>query len=238
MTAQNQANTVSDIKLHAKKFPNLLVCLDNGHARSTGGKKSPWTLFKVKPEIPFYEYEFNRKVTAKLKPVLEKYGIQVYMVCPEVEKDVALSTRAARANTAYANAKKKNPSIKGIFLSIHANACGNGKEWKPSAKGWSAWTTKGQNNSDKFAECLYNAAEKILPQYGLTMRTDKSDGDRDWESDFTVIKKANMPAVLTENLFYTCPMETEFLNTDEGIDAIVKIHELGIIEFAKTFFKM
>ena len=33
---------------------------------------------------------------------------------------------------------------------------------------------------------------------------DTKDGDVDYESNFYVIKKANCPAVLTENFFYTC----------------------------------
>jgi N-acetylmuramoyl-L-alanine amidase len=46
------------------------------------------------------------------------------------------------------------------MLSVHVNAAGNGS-WM-NATGWSAWTTKGQNNSDKLADCLYDAAEELL----------------------------------------------------------------------------
>lgn len=238
MTAQNQGTSLLEVKLHSKKYPELMVCLDNGHASTTGGKKSPWTLFKVEPAIPFYEYEFNRKVTARLKDELEARGITVVMVCPEVSTDTTLTARATRANNAYSKAKKEGKVKKAIFVSVHANACGNGKEWKPTAKGWSVWTTKGQNNSDKLATCLFEAAEEILPKYGMKTRKDMSDGDPDYEENFTVIKKANMPAVLTENLFYTCPEETEFLNSEEGLNAIVQIHLKGIIKFAETFYKM
>ena len=44
--------------------------------------------------------------------------------------------------TAYCNAKNC------LYVSIHANAAGTGKEWK-KAYGWSVWTTKGKTNSDK-----------------------------------------------------------------------------------------
>ena len=121
-----------------------------------------------------------------------------------------------------------------LFLSIHSNACGNGSEWN-SAKGWSAYTTKGQNNSDKLAECLYEAADEILPKYGLTTRGDNSDGDRDYEENFTVIYCANMPAVLTENLFFTNVKETEFLLSQEGKEAIAEIHLRGVMKYAEKY---
>jgi N-acetylmuramoyl-L-alanine amidase len=82
-----------------------------------------------------------------------------------------------------------------------------------SARGWSAWTTRGQNNSDKVADCLYEAAESLMlndpimkaSYAGETkqkmIRTDLTDKDKDLESDFYIIEGANCPAVLTENFF-------------------------------------
>ena len=84
-----------------------------------------------------------------------------------------------------------------------------------------------------FAECLYDAAREILPPLGITIRTDKSDGDSDWESNFTVIYAAAMPAILTENLFYTNVGDTEFLMSQKGKEAIRDIHVNGIIKYVK-----
>ena len=72
----------------------------------------------------------------------------------------------------------------------------------------------------------------------MKIRTDKKDGDRDWEEDFTVIYKANMPAVLTENCFYTNIDDVKFLISDEGKEAIARIHVNGILKFAEQFYKM
>jgi N-acetylmuramoyl-L-alanine amidase len=85
------------------------------------------------------------------------------------------------------------------MLSVHVNAAGNG-DWY-NATGWSAWTTKGQNNSDKLADCLYEAAEEILKPLGKKLRYDMTDGDKDFESNFYVIKRVNCVACLTENFF-------------------------------------
>lgn len=224
ITEENQT------QIHMSKYSNIMVHIDNGHASSTPGKRSPYSACKVPPALDFYEYKFNREVAAILRSKLEALGFATNMVCPEVDEDIKLTVRANRAN----DAKKKNPSMSHLFVSVHSNACGKGNEWN-SAKGWCAYTTKGQNNSDKFAECLYEAAEEILPKYGKTIRYDKTDGDKDYESNFTVIYCANMPAVLTENLFFTNIEETKFLLSDEGKDAIAEIHLRGIVKYAEKY---
>lgn len=211
----------------------MVVCLDNGHGKATKGKGSPYALHNVEPKIYLKEYDFNRKLAKKVKQLLEAYGATVYMVCPEVEGDISLSARAARANAYKTNYKKKGWAGNFIFVSIHGNAMGTGEKWLPGIDGWSVWTTKGQNNSDILATCLWESAEEILKPMGKRIRSDMSDGDPDWESDFTVLKKANMPAVLTENFFYTDPEDCKFMNSEEGLNAMARVHAEGIVKFAK-----
>lgn len=219
-----------------KQYNGLVVVLDPGHAITTSGKKSPYSLKKVStPELPFEEWEFNREITYILKPMLKEYGIDVFVTTNaerDGDSDLGLSKRAARANEYVKKSGKK-----GLFISIHSDADGMGDKWT-NARGWSCFTTKGQNNSDIFADCLYDAAESIFPKLGLKIRTDKRDGDRDWESDFTVILKANMPAVLTENFFYTNIEDLKFLSSDEGKKMIANVHLLGILRFADMIYKM
>ena len=212
-------------------YSNVMVHIDAGHASCTPGKRSPYAMHKILPELDFYEYKFNREVTDILAEKLTLAGFQVHIVTPEVDTDIKLSTRAGRAN----KKKLENPNLHHIFISIHANAHGNGSAWT-SAHGWSAWTTKGQNNSDKLAECLYEAADEILPEYNISSRGDKSDGDRDYEENFTVIYVANMPAVLTENCFYTNIKDTEFLMSNQGKEAIADIHLNGIKKFVDKYY--
>ena len=82
------------------------------------------------------------------------------------------------------------------MVSIHVNAAGNGSKWL-NATGWSVFTCSGQTESDRLAECLCESAIKNFP--GRRIRTDMSDGDRDWENDFYILRKSWCPAVLTEN---------------------------------------
>lgn len=216
-----------------KQYANLAVCLDNGHAKSTPGKRSPYLVSGAEPKLPLYEYEFNRKVVTVLKQKLEKLGISVFIVCPEVEEDVKLTPRYKRANEYQA----KHPDKKCIFISVHANNIGDGGSWT-KARGWSAYTTKGQNTSDILAECLYDAAEEMFIPKGLKVLKGKTDGDRDYEENFTVIYGAAMPAVLTENFFYSNVDDCKYIMSDEGINDIADVHVKGITKFAEQHWKM
>lgn len=228
-----------------KQYPNLLVCLDPGHAASTAGKRSPYASHKVKPALTFYEYEFNRRVVNALAESLKSYGIETFISTDEArdkQTDVSLTTRATRCHNAIKASGKK-----AVFISVHADAAGSGKEWY-SAKGWSCFTTKGQTISDKFADCFYDAAELIFKPKGYSIRTNKADGDRDWEENFTVIYKTEqfskingkitVPAVLTENFFYTNIKDTEYLLSEEGFNDIVDVHLKAILAYADTILKL
>lgn len=225
---------IHDARVGGVNLNGLVVCLDNGHGKATKGKGSPWSLHKIEPAIPLREYEFTRKITAKLKELLTAMGAYVYLVCPEVEGDISLSARAARANNLKTIYKNTNQKGNFIFISIHGDALGEGDEWRNDGSGWAVWTTKGQNVSDMLADCMWEAANEIFPLMGMKMRQNKAnDGDPDYEADFTVIKKANMPAVLTENFFYTNPHDCAFMASNEGIETIAVAHANGIAKFAQ-----
>lgn len=208
---------------------NVVVCLDNGHGSDTPGKCSPWSACKVPPELPFREYEYCRDIVRRLAPILEKEGFTVYIVTPE-ENDIRLETRGARINKVVAESAAKGMRV--MSISIHCNAAGKGREWK-EAYGWSVWTTRGQNNSDILAQCLYDAAQVVLPPLGQKSRHDRSDGDDDYEDNFAMCRIPNCPAVLTENMFQDCIKEVQFLVTEEGRNAIVEIHRQGILKFVE-----
>ena len=71
-----------------------------------------------------------------------------------------------------------------------------GKEWMNPKGHFSVFTTPGQNNSDKVAESILNNLEKDFPE--LKGRFDTSDGDKDKEANFQVLRGVNCPAVLIE----------------------------------------
>lgn len=215
-------------------YSKLAVCIDNGHGEETPGKRSPYASDKKNlPALYFREYLFTREIAAKLKTELEAIGITVFMCAPEIT-DIALSARANRAN----KFKLDNPDKKCVFISIHANASGADNKWH-SASGWECWTTVGKNNSDEFAACLYDAADEVLTPLGKKIRKHgKSRADWNAEKNFTVIYKANMPAVLTENLFYDNVDDCKFLLSEEGVDAVVNLHVKGILKYAQETWNM
>ena len=238
-------NMAPAIQQKEPRFANLIVCLDPGHAVSTPGKRSPYSACKVEPALDFYEYKFNREIVDMLAKKLSEQGIEVFITTDknrDGDIDVSLTTRATRAwNTIKASGKK------GIFISVHANANGKGSAWD-KAKGWSTYTTKGQNISDQLADYFYDEAEKIFDGKKLKIRTDKSDNDRDWEENFTVIfkmeqfstknGKPTVPSVLTENFFYSNVDDCKYLCSNKGKEDIVKLHFQAILGFVENVFKL
>ena len=203
---------------------DFYILLDNGHASTTPGKRSP----EFEDGSRFFEYEFNRAVVAKIAKKLDAVKIKYHILVPEVDYDVPLTTRAARANE-YC---KKYGTAKCLFISVHSNAAGRGENWtckEASAGGWSIYTTKGVTKSDTYAKVFYRVAQETLPKYGFRCRDGKHSGDAsnegpDHEANFTVIYKTSCPAVLTENMFFTNRKECEWLLTDEGREVIADIH--------------
>ena len=204
---------------------NMVILLDNGHAKSTPGKRSP----KFEDGSQFFEYEFNRDIVKRIASELSKAGIKYHILVPEITSDISLSTRAARANK-YCNQYGKDNCL---FISIHVNAAGSGSTWM-NGRGWSVYTTKGKTKSDEYATIFFEEAKKLLVPKGYTMRPDNSDGDPDQEENFTVIYKTNCPAILTENLFMDNKKDVAFLKSEAGRACIAQIHVNAIKRIVKN----
>ena len=192
----------------------MKVLIDPGHGIDTPGKRSP--------DGKFREYLWNRQVADLLGARLVEIGIDVSFVVTETN-DIPLSTRVQRVNRVCSKVGASNV----MLVSIHANAAGNGG-WM-NAKGWSCYTSKGNTESDRIAECLYDAFEKEFPDRKI--RKDLSDGDRDWEENFYVLAKSRCPAVLLENFFYDNPEECMFLLKEETKERIASAAALGIARY-------
>lgn len=188
----------------------LVILLDNGHGQTTSGK--------VSPDKSFYEYQFNRDIVDRISMALKLNNIPYHIITPEVVQDISLTERANRVNKYCTQYGPENC----LLISIHANAAGNG-DWM-NARGWSVYTTKGLTNSDKYATIFFDEANRLLPSYGQKLRADWSDGDPDWEENFTILYKARCPAILTENLFYDNKEDLKFLQSNLGRSIISQIH--------------
>lgn len=188
-----------------KKYTFLL---DPGHGIDTPGKRSPvWS-----DGTQLLEYEFNRGVVTKIENLAKKLDINTFNVCPEIE-DVSLKTRVKRAN-AYA-AEHDDESC--IYISVHGNAAG-----VEAAKGIEVFTSPGQTKSDLVATEFVEALKEA--DLGLKLRLDYSDSDPDKESRFYVLMKTSMPAILTENGFFTNEEESKKMMTKEFQYDIAEIH--------------
>lgn len=200
----------------------MKVLVDNGHGANTPGKRSP--------DGRLREYRYAREIAREVVKRLKAQGYDAEVLVPE-EADVSLGERCARVNALCDRLGARNVCL----VSIHCNAAGNGSKWM-NARGWEAWTSKGQTQGDKLADCLYDAAEKCLPK-GTPIRTDMTDGDRDKESYFTVLYRSKCAAVLTENLFQDNREDVDFLLSDKGREAIVRLHVEGIKAYVSRYGK-
>ena len=212
----------------------MIILIDNGHGVTSEerGKFSPLlenTGLKISSEFTnkgrFREWKYNRVIAKMVVDKLKSMGYDARLLVPE-DTDISLSERVRRVNTICNKVGAGNV----LLISVHSNAVGNGSQWM-SGKGWEAYTTRGKTKSDTLAEFLYKRADTNVK--GRKIREDWTDGDRDKEADFYIIKKAYCPAVLTENFFYDNKDDLEYLTSDEGIHGVERLHVEGIIDYVE-----
>ena len=196
----------------------MKILIDNGHGIETPGKRSPDGVLR--------EYAWNRLIASRIVDRLLSLGLDAELLVPE-ERDISLPERCRRVNEWCRQLGKDNV----ILISIHCNAAGRGDRWL-SARGWCAYTTRGNTRADRLATCLYDAAARHLP--GMRLRTDYTDGDPDQEADFYLIRHTLCPSVLTENLFMDNPADCAFLLSEEGQQSLVDLHIDGITAYLST----
>ena len=217
-----------------------VVILGTAHGKNVGGKRSP--------DNSLEEYRYSREIVNRLRTALEARGCVVYVDMPEdivpLPQQQELRLRCSYVN----NLCKKYGKDKCLYVSIHVNAAGGEGKWM-LAGGWCAYTSRGKTISDTLAKCLYDAAEVHLHKYATIMdegkkeglysskqtplRMDMSDGDKDMEADFFVLKHTACAAVLTENLFMDNKRDVSFLLSEKGKQSIVALHRDGILNFIK-----
>lgn len=198
----------------------MKILLDNGHGEDTAGKRSPDGLLR--------EYKYAREIAEAIERELRTKGYDVERIVPE-ERDISRTERVKRVNDICNQVGASNV----ILISIHCNAASNGK-WS-SARGWSAYTSKGETKSDELATMLYIEASHNFS--GQTLRKDFSDGDPDWEEYFTILTKTKCPAVLTENFFMDNKQDVSYLLSLEGRAQIIKTHVDAIIKYVAKYGK-
>ena len=196
----------------------ITIILGTAHQKSIPGKGSPDGKFK--------EYKYSREVVKAVSDILQSMG---YRTIIDIEDDdlglsqsKELSLRCKIVNELVEQYKNC------IYVSIHVNAAASDGKWH-NGTGWEVYTSVGKTKSDELATCLYNAARYNTEN--KKMRTDYSDGDPDKEAHLYVLKHTNCPAVLTENFFQDNKKDVDYLTSDEGFHAIVRLHVEGILNY-------
>ena len=193
-----------------------IIILGTAHLKSTPGKCSPDGKFK--------EYEYSRYICKEVQKRLISLGYTCFIDCIDDEIPYKeLEYRVQLVNKYCKQYGSKNC----LYVSIHNNAAGNGKEWK-NAQGWSVYVyRKASEKSRKLAEYLFDECK------GLKTRKE-TPSRKYWESGLYVCKNTNCPAVLTENFFQDNKDDVKFLLSDEGKEKIINIHVNGIINYIKN----
>lgn len=196
----------------------FLYIIDPGHGTSTPGKRSP----KFDDGTVLMEGVNNRDVARRLIMAMEQEDIKCIDIVAST-LDVSLETRVIRAN----NLAKTKPCV---YISIHSDANGDGINWD-KASGMSVYTSVGDTGkSDDFAELVINELQDNFKD-SVKWRTESTDGDKDKEENFYVLKNTNCPAILCELGFHTNKEEATKMLTVDWKNKIV----LSIIYAIKKF---
>lgn len=167
-------------------------------------------------EFTFYEGVWTRALGWMYALDLYTNGLAYQVVSPG-NRDRSLYERY---NTANVKAKSFNGRIKTYYHSIHGNAFGI-----ESVNGIEVFTAPGQSLADPIATVVIRNLHKAL---GWKRREDWTDGDPDKEARFGVLVNTSMPAMLTENGFYTnlveCKKMLEYNNMQAMSCAFLETH--------------
>ena len=189
----------------------MLICIDAGHGRYTPGKRCMKSLDPNETR----EWALNSRVADKLQQLLAGYDCKTMRVDDVTgEKDVPLSERCSKANSAKAD----------LYLSIHHNAGIKG------GKGGGIVVFTSTRCSQKSKEVQSAAYRHLIRQTGLA-------GNRAQpmvSQDLYVLRNTKMPAILCECGFMDSAHDTPIILTDtfaqraaQGLcDAIVELYGL------------
>jgi N-acetylmuramoyl-L-alanine amidase len=229
-------NVVAKIKETLKGVrpeSKIHILLDNGHSSSkacniTPGKRTPYLVSGVEPALSMYEGDFNRDVVKILEAKLKASGYNVHIIVPE-EEDVSLGERVRRANKLCSQYGASNC----IFVSIHSNAAGNGRQWM-TARGFSVHICQGASKkSELLANLLYDEAQND----GHFKMRKPLPNQKYWVNNFYVIKNTLCPAILSESGFYDNVDDCTFLLTPEAREAVANMHYFALIKYIQEVIK-
>jgi len=185
---------------------NKVIAIDPGHGGSDPGAIGPNKL---------QEKTVTLAVAQRVQALLEKAGARVLMT-RRTDVDVfgpnASAVDELNARTVGANSNKAD-----VYVSIHINAFTN-----PSVGGTATYYYQKSNYDALLANCIQS---NLVATAGLQDRGTYAAG-------FYVIKRTQMPAVLTELGFISNPDEEKLLSTPQFQQKMAQ----GIVQGLDSFF--
>jgi len=180
----------------------MKIVIDAGHGQETPGKRSP--------DGSLREYQFNSAVARYVADeLLHGYEDVEILFTHDDSRDVPLKERTDRANAWGAD----------VFVSIHANAYGDGG-WN-NAKGIETYVyTTRPAAALKLAEAVHR---NLIRATGRPDRGVKT-------ANFHVLRETKMPAILVECGFMTNREECELLKSDAYRRKCAEAIVAGIVE--------
>ena len=197
----------------------IKIILGTAHLSSTPGKRSP--------DGKFREYAYSRKVCKAVQEELLSRGVDCVIDYEDDDMPGLTSSQELVKRVQIVNTIAKKTDC--LYVSIHVNA--SAKNGWDKASGFSIYTSPGETKSDILATDIFDEATKLLKPIGKSLRKDMSDSDPDFEENFYVLRKTLCPAVLTENFFQNTKSDVEWLESEEGFEAIVSYHVNGILKY-------
>jgi|TARA_E500000331_G_scaffold318646_1_gene330820 N-acetylmuramoyl-L-alanine amidase len=196
--------------------------LDPGHGGIIDGKYQ--TAGKRSPLFPdgsvLYEGVFNRDVVGRIIKLCQDNNIDCINLV-DTEEDVSLRHRVTKANLFH----KENRNS--IYVSVHANAFGKGREFNRA---------KGVNTFHHFRSSKGKRLAEVLQRWlaDLTPLRDRGVRSNDTWANFYVLRKTNMPAVLSENGFMTNFDDATALMDPDVRQAVANAHFAMIQEIEEN----
>jgi len=199
---------------------NIILDFGHGGLDKNGTYTTRGKMHKFNANEIAYEGVINREIGGLVQAYFRSSKPDLNIVTTvgaDDPRDLSLSYRVRVAN-------QFNPR-ETIFVSIHCNAF-NGK-----AHGFEIFTSGGVTKSDTLAELIANEIGPFYKNLNLRLRYDFSDGDKDKEVDFYVLRRTKCPAVLLECLFFDNYEEYKLLINPEFQKELAWWIYKGVLKF-------
>jgi len=191
---------------HQKRY---LWILDNGHGVETSGKRSP----RFEDGRQLLEYEFNRAIVKRIIDRLDELGVAYLNLVPG-ENDVPLADRVALASTC------DDKGLGKVYVSVHGNAATD------------LWSIASGVETYHYPNSQTGISLATVFQKHIVQQTEWKDRGIK-EAKFYVLRKTTMPAILTENGFFSNKAQCEQMLSMEYRDKVAEAHVQAILEIEK-----